>query len=503
MEQVKQDLRLVGTQIYLRPITVEDTDMVLKWRNDPQVVKNFIYRKPISREEHLNWIHEKVEKGLVIQFIVCDKENDKPLGCVYLQNFDTVCNKAEWGIFYGNEGAKGKGIGTESGKLLMHYAFHELKLHKVMGRVLAYNKASIRVHEKMGGIHEAYLKDELYLDGEYVDEIFFGFTKESTDAVYQEPDTAHTKVSFVIPCYRSAKTIGAVVEEIRETMDKIQGYSYDIILVNDCSSDNTFDVIRDLCGRYQNIVGLNLAKNFGQHAALMAGLRRSDGDIVVCLDDDGQTPANEVGKLLDGLAQGHDVVYASYGNKKHSAFRNFGTWMNDIMTRVMLGKPKDLHVTSYFAAKRYIVDSMLQYENSYPYVIGLVLRATKNIINVPVEHRSREVGTSGYTMKKLLALWFNGFTAFSIIPLRAATVSGAVFAVMGFLYGIYTIIKKFVNPAVPMGFSSTMSAIVFIGGMLMLMLGLVGEYIGRIYISINHSPQYVIKEETGCSGDKR
>ena len=361
MEQVKQDLRLVGTQIYLRPITVEDTDMVLKWRNDPQVVKNFIYRKPISREEHLNWIHEKVEKGLVIQFIVCDKENDKPLGCVYLQNFDTVCNKAEWGIFYGNEGAKGKGIGTESGKLLMHYAFHELKLHKVMGRVLAYNKASIRVHEKMGGVHEAYLKDELYLDGEYVDEIFFGFTKESTDAVYQEANTAQTKVSFVIPCYRSAKTIGAVVEEIRETMDKIRGYSYDIILVNDCSPDNTFDVIRDLCGRYQNIVGLNLAKNFGQHAALMAGLRRSDGDIVVCLDDDGQTPANEVGKLLDGLAQGHDVVYASYGNKKHSAFRNFGTWMNDIMTRVMLGKPKDLHVTSYFAAKRYIVDSMLQY----------------------------------------------------------------------------------------------------------------------------------------------
>ncbi len=503
MEQVKQDLRLVGTQIYLRPITVEDTDMVLKWRNDPQVVKNFIYRKPISREEHLNWIHEKVEKGLVIQFIVCDKENDKPLGCVYLQNFDTVCNKAEWGIFYGNEGAKGKGIGTESGKLLMHYAFHELKLHKVMGRVLAYNKASIRVHEKMGGVHEAYLKDELYLDGEYVDEIFFGFTKESTDAVYQEANTAQKKVSFVIPCYRSAKTIGAVVEEIRETMDKIRGYSYDIILVNDCSPDNTFDVIRDLCGRYQNIVGLNLAKNFGQHAALMAGLRRSDGDIVVCLDDDGQTPANEVGKLLDGLAQGHDVVYASYGNKKHSAFRNFGTWMNDIMTRVMLGKPKDLHVTSYFAAKRYIVDSMLQYENSYPYVIGLVLRATKNIINVPVEHRSREVGTSGYNMKKLLALWFNGFTAFSIIPLRAATVSGAVFAAMGFLYGIYTIIKKFVNPAVPMGFSSTMSAIVFIGGMMMLMLGLVGEYIGRIYISINHSPQYVIKEETGCSGDKR
>lgn len=502
MEQVRQDLRLEGSQIYLRPITVEDTDIVLKWRNDPQVVKNFIYRKPISREEHLDWIHNKVEKGLVIQFIVCDKENDKPLGSIYLQNFDEESHRAEWGIFLGEPEVRGRGIGTEAGKILMQYAFHELKLHKVMGRVLAYNQASIRVHEKMGGIHEAYLKDELYLDGEYVDEIFFGFTKESTDAVYGEEDIAHTKVSFVIPCYRSARTIEGVVDEIRETMEQIPKYVYDIVLVNDCSPDNTFEVIQQLCSRYDNITGIDFAKNFGQHAALMAGLRNADGDIVVCLDDDGQTPANEVGKLLAGLEQGHDVVYASYGDKKHSAFRNFGTWMNDIMTRVMLGKPKELHVTSYFAAKRYIVDSMLQYENSYPYVIGLVLRATKNIINVPVKHRSREVGSSGYTMKKLLGLWFNGFTAFSIIPLRVATMAGAVFACAGFLYGINTVIKKFVNPAVPMGFSSTMSAIVFIGGMLMLMLGLVGEYIGRIYISINHSPQYVIRERVGNAEEK-
>lgn len=190
------------------------------------------------------------------------------------------------------------------------------------------------------------------------------------------------------------------------------------------------------------------------------------------------------------------MVYASYENKRHNAFRNFGTWMNDIMTRVMLGKPRELHLTSYFAAKRFVVDSMLEYENSYPYIIGLVLRATRNITNVPVSHRSREIGTSGYTMKKLLGLWFNGFTAFSILPLRIATVTGVTFAGAGFLYGIYTIVKKLVNPGVPLGFSSLMAAVVFIGGMLMIMLGLIGEYIGRIYISINNSPQYVIREET-------
>jgi undecaprenyl-phosphate 4-deoxy-4-formamido-L-arabinose transferase len=306
-----------------------------------------------------------------------------------------------------------------------------------------------------------------------------------------------SKISFVIPCYRSAKTIGGVVAEIQDTMASMPEYVYDIFLVNDCSPDDTYEVIRALCRQNGNITGISLAKNFGQHAALMAGLRRSDGDIVVCLDDDGQTPADEVGKLLAGIENGSDVVYASYENKKHSAFRNFGTWMNDIMTRVMLGKPKNLHLTSYFAARRFVVDSMLKYENSYPYIIGLVLRATRNIANVPVRHRSRESGTSGYTIKKLLGLWFNGFTAFSIFPLRVATVTGVIFSGAGFIYGIYTIVKKFVNPDVPLGFSSLMAAVVFIGGMLMIMLGLIGEYIGRIYISINNSPQYVIREETG------
>ena len=311
-----------------------------------------------------------------------------------------------------------------------------------------------------------------------------------------------SKISFVIPCYRSERTIEGVVAELQDTMASLPKYAYDIFLVNDCSPDGTYEVIKALCVKYENITGISLAKNFGQHAALMAGLRRSDGDIVVCLDDDGQTPANEVGKLLEGIESGSDVVYASYEDKKHSAFRNFGTWMNDIMTRTMLGKPKELHVTSYFAARRFVIDSMLQYENSYPYVIGLVLRATRNITNVPVKHRSRVSGTSGYTMKKLLGLWFNGFTAFSIFPLRAATVTGVVFAGAGFLYGIYTIVKKFVNPVVPLGFSSLMPAVVFIGGMLMIMLGLIGEYIGRIYISINNSPQYVIREETS-SGEMR
>ena len=306
------------------------------------------------------------------------------------------------------------------------------------------------------------------------------------------------RISFVIPCYRSEQTIGHVVAEIDEKMREMSDYEYEIIMVNDCSPDQTLEALRKLCAEKPSgngrRIGISFARNFGQHSALMAGLRASEGDFVVCLDDDGQTPANEVDKLIDKLKEGYDAVYAKYEHKHHSAFRNMGSKVNELMTRVMLEKPKELFVSSYFAVRRFVVEDMIRYENSYPYVIGLVLRSTKNITNVIVNHRDREQGNSGYTMKKLLGLWFNGFTAFSVKPLRIATALGSFSAIVGFIYGIYTIIKKFVNPDVPMGFSSTMAAIVFFGGMIMLMLGMIGEYIGRIYISLNNQPQYVIRE---------
>ena len=312
-------------------------------------------------------------------------------------------------------------------------------------------------------------------------------------------------ISYVIPCYRSRETLPGVIEEIRQTMKKLEEYEYEIVLVNDCSPDETFETIRRLCSESDNITGINLSKNFGQHNALMAGFHYVHGEIVICLDDDGQTPADEVGKLIAGIEQGADVVYAKYGHKHHSGFRNWGSHVNELMTRVMLGKPKELYISSYFAARRFVIEEIIRYEYAYPYVIGLVLRSTKNIINVEVEHRDRKAGTSGYTLGKLLGLWFNGFTAFSVKPLRIATVIGAGCALLGFAYGIYTIIKKiFINPpGLVTGFSALMSALVFIGGMLMLMLGLVGEYLGRMYISMNNSPQYVIRETVGKKQEEK
>ena len=298
-------------------------------------------------------------------------------------------------------------------------------------------------------------------------------------------------VSFVIPCYRSAKTVGAVTREIGETMAAMPQYDYEIVLVNDCSPDDTWEVIRGLAANDKHIAAVDLAKNFGQHAALMCGMRHSRGDFVVCLDDDGQTPADEAGKLLEKLEEGYDVVYASYEDKRESGFRKFGSGVNRRMTEIMLGKPKELELNSYFAARRFLVDEMLRYEHGYPYVMGLVLRSTKRICNVPVHHRAREEGRSGYTLAKLLSLWMNGFTSFSVKPLRIATYSGAFLALVGFLYAIVVLIRRFTVNAAPLGWTTTTILILIIGGLNLLLLGLVGEYVGRVFMCVNASPQYV------------
>lgn len=298
-------------------------------------------------------------------------------------------------------------------------------------------------------------------------------------------------VSFVIPCYRSENTVTKVVDEIRGAMPALDGYDYEIILVNDCSPDNTLDVIAGLAQADEHITAVDLAKNFGQNAALMCGMSHARGDIVVCLDDDGQTPANEVGKLLKKLEEGYDVVYASYEHKQHSSFRNFGTRLNNLMNEVMLGKPRDLSITSYFAMRRFIVDEMLNYPHCYPYVEGLILRSTRKIATVPVNHRAREEGESGYTLAKLIGLWMNGFTSFSVKPLRLASIFGAFTAAAGFIYAIIIIINRFMRSDILEGWSSSMALQLVLGGIILLVLGLIGEYLGRIYMCINASPQFV------------
>lgn len=308
------------------------------------------------------------------------------------------------------------------------------------------------------------------------------------------------QLSFVIPCYGSEKTISDVVAEIKSTIG--DQYSYEIVLVNDNSPDGVWSVISKLAKEDERVVGLSLARNFGQHAALMAGYSYCKGEYVISLDDDGQTPVDAVPDLIAKLEEGYDVVYGSYPKIKQSLFRIFGSKVNEMMTEILIGKPKGLKATSYYIARKFIIDEMLRYKNAYPYVGGLVFRATKNIANVPVQHRERAQGASGYSLRKLLSLWFNGFTAFSEKPLRMATIMGVICAMAGFIYGLVVVVRKVMIPTTQLGYSSMMAAILFVGGIIMLLLGVIGEYIGRIYISLNSAPQFVIRDKVGVKTDE-
>jgi glycosyltransferase involved in cell wall biosynthesis len=306
------------------------------------------------------------------------------------------------------------------------------------------------------------------------------------------------KYSFVIPCYNSEKTIGGVVREIQEKMKAMNESSFEIILVNDFSRDRTEDVIFKLAEQ-SNIRAISFAKNAGQDAACLAGYRASCGDYVISLDDDGQTPADEVDRLINKLNEGYDVVIAHYPNKQHSGFRNWGSGVNDKMEINLLGKPKNLYVGSYFIARRFIIDQITRYQNPYPYIRGLLLTSTSRICNVDVDHRSRTVGQSQYTLSKLLKLWLNGFTSFSIKPLRISTFIGLIIALFGFIFMIYAIVHKLLHPEINAGWASLMAMLTMLGGVILFVLGMIGEYIGRVYISMNQLPQYVIRDSKNLS----
>ena len=304
------------------------------------------------------------------------------------------------------------------------------------------------------------------------------------------------KVSYIIPCYNSENTIEDVVYHIVEVMHELCTYDYEVILIDDDSPDNVYSIISKMQKRNSKIIGIKFAKNYGQHAAIMAGLRKAVGEIIICLDDDGQTSPKESIKLIHEIEAGADVVYAKYVCKKHSKFRNWGSYLNGKMAEYLLGKPSDLFLSSYFAMRRFVLDEIVKYNNPYPYLMGLVLRTTRNIVNVEVIHEERAEGKSGYTLRKLVSLWLNGFTAFSVKPLRLAALLGAFSAVAGFIYAIFLFINKFINGSVPIGWTSIIVIILIIGGVILFVLGLIGEYIGRIYISLNNAPQYVVREST-------
>ncbi|MCD8008294.1 MAG: glycosyltransferase [Clostridiales bacterium] len=302
-------------------------------------------------------------------------------------------------------------------------------------------------------------------------------------------------ISFVIPCYASEGSVALVMDEIRTVVAQRPEYDYEIVAVNDCSPDNVLSVLRQQAAQDRRVKVIDLAKNGGRHNALICGCHYTTGDYVAFIDDDLQCPTDRFWDLLAPLESGeYDVSIAKYPKKTQSGLKNFGSKVNDSVANWLLGKDKDLKFSNYSVMRRFVKDEVIRYTNPYPYLSGLMLRATSRVTNVVMEERERTIGVGHYNFKKSFALWMNSFTAFSVKPLRLATTLGVVCAFVGVITALYTIIHKLMVPTVAVGYSSIMATMLFLGGMIMFLLGLIGEYIGRIYISLNNSPQYVVRE---------
>jgi undecaprenyl-phosphate 4-deoxy-4-formamido-L-arabinose transferase len=302
-------------------------------------------------------------------------------------------------------------------------------------------------------------------------------------------------LSVLIPVYNSEKTISGLVDGL--VRDLGQHFKLEILLVNDNSADRSEEVCVSLYEKYKGTLKFySLSKNVGEHSAVMAGLNKATGDYTVIMDDDFQNPVSEVIKLVStALDNDYDVVYSYYEIKRHNIFRNAGSWFNDKAANLMLGKPKNLYLSSFKVINKFLVNEIIKYKSPFPYIDGLILQATDKVGKINVEHSSRQEGRSGYTLKKLISLWLNMFTNFSILPLRVTIIIGIIFAFFGIVFGVYTFIERLMDPNYPIGFAGLLVSTSFFSGIQLIMLGMVGEYIGRIFLSLNKRPQYTIRKQ--------
>lgn len=299
--------------------------------------------------------------------------------------------------------------------------------------------------------------------------------------------------TVVIPIYNGAKTIDRLVEKL---ITILGNKNLQIILVNDGSYDNSHDVCGRLVLKHPLIITyIKLSKNFGEHNAVMAGLNYADGDYVVILDDDFQNPPEEVQQLItEAVTMRHDITYTYYERKHHKWFRNIGSKFNNWVASFMLDKPKDLYLSSFKCLSRFVVQEIIKYKGPFPYIDGLALRCTRNIGKIKVRHEERIEGHSGYTFRKLVRLWLSMFVNFSIIPLRISTLLGFCFSFLGMAITIYVVIDKFLYPKTPIGWPSLIITVMIFSGVQLIILGLLGEYLGRLFLSNNQTPQYVVRE---------
>ncbi|MBK6978439.1 MAG: glycosyltransferase family 2 protein [Cytophagaceae bacterium] len=289
--------------------------------------------------------------------------------------------------------------------------------------------------------------------------------------------------SVVIPVFNGAKSISQLVESIeKEFYEK----KFEIILVNDGSKDNSAEVCKEIAHSKENITFVNLRKNFGEFNAVICGLSYVKGKYGIIIDDDFQNPPCQILKLIDKAEEGdYDVVYSYYEEKKHHWFRNIGSKMVNYLTTYLLKKPKDLYLSSFKLIKKEVIDEIIKFKLHNPYIDGLIFQVTDNVGRQLVEHHSRRDGESNYSLRKLISLFLTIIFGYSLLPLRLTFLAGffsILFSLFYMLLYALSVIPEWGSPIV-----------IFMCGVILCALALIGEYLGNTYLLNSGKPQYIVK----------
>ena len=302
------------------------------------------------------------------------------------------------------------------------------------------------------------------------------------------------EISVVIPVYKSEECIPELTKQIS---DALKDFNWELILVNDCSPDNSWTEIKKVAAENNNITGINLRKNGGQDLAILAGLNHAKGKWIVIMDDDLQHSPYDIPKLYAQAQKGFDVVYADFKQKKQKLWKNLGSWLNGKVSEITLGKPKGIYLSPFKIISSSVVKEMCKLNNLFPYIDGLIFQVTKNITQINIEHHKREYGKSNFTLVKSMQVFFRMMFGFSTFPLNFATYIGFFSSTMGFVLAIYFLVKFLLGLEPLTGWTSLIMVILILGGLILLALGIIGKYIGQMYLTINNSPKYIIKETVG------
>jgi polyisoprenyl-phosphate glycosyltransferase len=298
-------------------------------------------------------------------------------------------------------------------------------------------------------------------------------------------------LSIVIPVYNSEENLH---ELTRQLIDALHLYSYEIIFVNDHSKDKSWDVIKEICNSNKNITGLDLRKNFGQDNAIMAGLSKVKGDYTVIMDDDLQHSPYDIPPLYNECQKGFDICYAYFSNIKQALWKNIGSRINGYIAEILIKKPQNIYLSPFMVIRKEVIKKVVEYDGPYPYIQGLLYNITDNITQIDTPHHKRFKGKSNFNFIRSFSLFLNLATNFSVIPLRISAFTGIISSLTGFLMIPYYFIRYFQGNYKFQGWTTIVILLLIFGGLILLSLGLIGEYIGRMYLKINHKPQYVIKE---------